>query len=121
MGNGITPVSSTRILRVFTPPVCNRFVTWEAKRPMPNTWRRFEVLLPLQFNDGRDVPPEWLADAVLEIVDYFGLSLSGAASTCVEVGFSTRGSGSETLGSSIFKSRQTAANRWVTSRTTFVA
>ena len=39
---------------------------------MPNNWRRFEVLLPLQFNDGRDVPPEWLADAVLEIVDYFG-------------------------------------------------
>ena len=39
---------------------------------MPNNWRRFEVLLPLQFNDGRDVPPEWLADAVLEIVNYFG-------------------------------------------------
>jgi hypothetical protein len=30
------------------------------------------VLLPLQFNDGRDVPAEWLADAVLEIVDQFG-------------------------------------------------
>jgi hypothetical protein len=30
------------------------------------------VLLPLQFNDGRDVPGEWLAEAVLEIVDYFG-------------------------------------------------
>ena len=44
----------------------------KAKQPMPNNWRRFEVLLPLQFNDGRDVPPEWLADAVLEIVDYFG-------------------------------------------------
>ncbi len=39
---------------------------------MPNKWRRFEVLLPLQFNDARDVPPEWLADAVLEVVDYFG-------------------------------------------------
>jgi hypothetical protein len=34
--------------------------------------RRFEVLLPLQFNDGRDVPSEWLADAVLEIVERFG-------------------------------------------------
>lgn len=34
--------------------------------------RRFEVLLPLQFNDGRDVPSEWLADAVLEIVAQFG-------------------------------------------------
>jgi hypothetical protein len=30
------------------------------------------VLLPLQFNDGRDVPAEWLADAVFEIVDHFG-------------------------------------------------
>jgi len=39
---------------------------------MSSSWRRFEVLLPLQFNDGRDVPPEWLAEAVLEIVGYFG-------------------------------------------------
>ncbi len=39
---------------------------------MSSKWRRFEVLLPLQFNDGREVPPEWLADAVLEIVDRFG-------------------------------------------------
>src|SRR5687768_1345858 len=38
---------------------------------MSSSWRRFEVLLPLQFNDGRDVPPEWLAEAVLEIVDHF--------------------------------------------------
>src|SRR5438105_15164208 len=51
---------------------------------MPSRWRRgapnrkttrlgtpFEVLLPLQFNDGRDVPDEWLADAVFEIVEYF--------------------------------------------------
>jgi hypothetical protein len=29
-------------------------------------------LLPLQFNDGREIPPEWLAEAVLEVVDYFG-------------------------------------------------
>lgn len=39
---------------------------------MSSKWRRFEVLLPLQFNDGRDVPGEWLAEAVLEIVDYSG-------------------------------------------------
>ena len=39
---------------------------------MSNKWRRFEAMLPLQFNDGRDVPAEWLANAVLEIVDYFG-------------------------------------------------
>ena len=39
---------------------------------MSSRLRRFEILLPLQFNDGRDVPPEWLADAVLEIVQQFG-------------------------------------------------
>lgn len=39
---------------------------------MRSRWRRFEVLLPLQFNDGRDVPTDRLAEAVLEIVDYFG-------------------------------------------------
>ena len=39
---------------------------------MSSKWRRFEVLLPLQFNDGRDVPPDWLAEAVLEIVGQFG-------------------------------------------------
>jgi len=39
---------------------------------MSSRWRRFEVLLPLRFNDGRDVPAEWIADAVLEIVDRFG-------------------------------------------------
>jgi hypothetical protein len=30
------------------------------------------VLLPLRFNDGRDVPGDWVAEAVLEIVDRFG-------------------------------------------------
>jgi hypothetical protein len=39
---------------------------------MSSKWRRFEVLLPLQYNDGREVPPEWLAEAVLEIVGHFG-------------------------------------------------
>src|SRR5438105_146244 len=34
---------------------------------MASNWRRFEVLLPLRFNDGREVPPEWLAAAVLEV------------------------------------------------------
>ncbi len=38
---------------------------------MSNKLRRFEILLPLQFNDGRDIPPEWLAEAVLEIVEKF--------------------------------------------------
>jgi hypothetical protein len=45
---------------------------------MSNKWRRFEALLPLQFNDGRDVPPDWLAEAVLEIVDHFGAAKRNA-------------------------------------------
>jgi hypothetical protein len=39
---------------------------------MSSKWRRFEVLLPLQVNDGRDVPTDWLAEAVPEVVDHFG-------------------------------------------------
>ena len=39
---------------------------------MSRKWRRFEVLLPLQFNDEREVPGEWLAESVLEIVEHFG-------------------------------------------------
>ena len=39
---------------------------------MSNKWRRYEVMLPLQFNDGREVPADWLAEAVLEVVDHFG-------------------------------------------------
>lgn len=38
---------------------------------MTSKWRRFEVLLPLQFNDGRPVLGEWIAEAVFEIVDQF--------------------------------------------------
>jgi hypothetical protein len=39
---------------------------------MNSKWRRFEVLFPLQYNDGRAVPAEWLAEAVLDVVDHFG-------------------------------------------------
>src|ERR1051325_5266792 len=39
---------------------------------MSSKWRRFEVLLPLRFNDGGEVPSDWLAEAVLEIVTEFG-------------------------------------------------
>ena len=38
---------------------------------MRSRWRRFDVLLPLKFNDGEEVPGEWIADAVLEIVEQF--------------------------------------------------
>ena len=39
---------------------------------MSSKLRRFEILLPLQFNDGREIPGDWLAEAVLEIVGKFG-------------------------------------------------
>lgn len=39
---------------------------------MNNKLRRFEILLPLQFNDGRDIPSDWLAEALLEVVEKFG-------------------------------------------------
>jgi hypothetical protein len=39
---------------------------------MSSKSRRFEVLLPVRFNDGRDVPDELLGEAVNEIVGQFG-------------------------------------------------
>lgn len=39
---------------------------------MSSKWRRFEVMLPRRFNDGREVPGDWIAKAVLEISDHFG-------------------------------------------------
>ncbi len=38
---------------------------------MSSKWRRFEVLLPLQRNDGSDVPESVLGEAVFEILDHF--------------------------------------------------
>jgi hypothetical protein len=34
-------------------------------------WRRFEVLLPVRFNDGREVPEERIGEAVKEIRKHF--------------------------------------------------
>jgi hypothetical protein len=39
---------------------------------MSSKCRRFEVLLPLHFNDGRKVPSKWLDEADMEIVAKFG-------------------------------------------------
>ncbi len=39
---------------------------------MKNKWRRFEVLLPARFNDGREVPDKTIGQAINEIVDTFG-------------------------------------------------
>jgi hypothetical protein len=41
------------------------------KRPMKSKSRRYEVLLPVHFNDGKDVPEELLGEAVNEIVEQF--------------------------------------------------
>ena len=35
-------------------------------------WRRYEILLPLQFNDDTPVPKSFLAEAVLELDSRFG-------------------------------------------------
>ena len=39
---------------------------------MSSTFRRYEVLLPLRFNDGRPVPDDLIADALLELEGRFG-------------------------------------------------
>ena len=39
---------------------------------MPKPFRRFELLLPIRFNDGSDVPDELLERTVQEIRDQFG-------------------------------------------------
>ena len=39
---------------------------------MSSKRRRFEVLLPLRFNDGREVPKNLLGEAVQELFDRFG-------------------------------------------------
>ncbi len=39
---------------------------------MSNKLRRFELLLPVAFNDGRDIPEELLGEALEEIEEQFG-------------------------------------------------
>ena len=39
---------------------------------MSETFRRFEILLPLRFNDGQPVPDELIADTILELRARFG-------------------------------------------------
>jgi hypothetical protein len=38
---------------------------------MKSKSRRYEVLLPVRFNDGKEVPEQLLAEAINEIVDQF--------------------------------------------------
>lgn len=39
---------------------------------MSKTFRRFELLLPLRFNDGQPVPDELIGETVLELREQFG-------------------------------------------------
>ena len=39
---------------------------------MSSSSRRFEILLPVRFNDGRPVPDELIADTLLELRQQFG-------------------------------------------------
>jgi hypothetical protein len=43
---------------------------------MPKSYRRFELLLPTQFNDDRPVPTEAFADTLLELETRFGAASS---------------------------------------------
>jgi hypothetical protein len=47
-------------------------------------WRRFEVLLPLRFNDGRMVPRSWLGQAMSEVADRFN---AGSFETSIIEGY----------------------------------
>jgi hypothetical protein len=38
---------------------------------MNRRWRRFEVMLPVAYNDGRPVPKRWFGNALREVVDRF--------------------------------------------------
>ena len=39
---------------------------------MSSSFRRFEILLPLRFNDGQPIPNELIADTLLELEQQFG-------------------------------------------------
>jgi hypothetical protein len=39
---------------------------------MSSSYRRYEILLPLRFNDGNPVPDELIADTLLELEQQFG-------------------------------------------------
>src|SRR5688572_22451299 len=43
---------------------------------MNSGYRRYEILLPLQFNDGNNVPDEFVGDALLELRRRFGAASS---------------------------------------------
>ncbi len=39
---------------------------------MSKKWRRFEVLLPVRYNDGKPIPRKVVGEAVKEFVTHFG-------------------------------------------------
>ncbi len=39
---------------------------------MDKPYRRYEILLPLRFNDGTDVPDQLIADTLLDLEQQFG-------------------------------------------------
>ena len=45
---------------------------WKVRRPMDRPYRRYEVLIPLRFNDGNPMPNELVADTLLELESQFG-------------------------------------------------
>ena len=39
---------------------------------MSTSYRRYEILLPRQFNDGRRVPPRLVTETLIELREHFG-------------------------------------------------
>jgi len=49
---------------------------------MDRPYRRYEMLVPLRFNDGRTVPDELIADTLLELEERFGVRSSKSDRRC---------------------------------------
>jgi hypothetical protein len=49
---------------------------------MSTSFRRFEILLPLRFNDGRPVPDELIADTINELREYLAEYLPKSVCFC---------------------------------------
>jgi hypothetical protein len=56
----------------LTLPVKGFASRWKGLQNMSRSFRRFEMLLPLLFNDGSPVPESLIADTLIELEQKFG-------------------------------------------------
>ncbi len=71
---------------------------------------RFEILLPLRYNDGRDVPRELLAETALEIKGQFG-GVSGESQVIRGIGHQGGAEYRDSLNRLFVDTRDTPENR----------